>query len=73
MWKFGKNLEIWKKFGNFKKNWKFEKKLEMWKKIRNLERIWKFGKNLEIWKKELEKLNNESEIDDWINKRKLLL
>ena len=50
-WKFGKILEIRKKFGKSKKtgkhlgkNWKFGKRY--WK----FDKIWKFGKNLEIWK-----------------------
>ena len=34
-WKFGKNVEYWKK--------KLVRKLEIWKKFVNLDKIWKFG------------------------------
>ena len=53
IWKVGKNLEIWGKFGNLEKNWE---KLEIWKqfetrkKIGNLEKNWKFEKKMEIRK-----------------------
>ena len=44
--KFGKDLEIWKRFGNLEKVWKFGKGLEILKK-----KNWKiWQKKNEIWK-----------------------
>ena len=60
---FGKNLEIWREYGNFENIWIFGKNRKLEKngnfkknvgnleKNWNLEKIWKFGKYLEtIWK-----------------------
>ena len=44
--KFGKKINIWKRFGNLKHIWKFGNNLEIWKNN------WKIGTTyLEIWKR----------------------
>ena len=47
IWKFVKNRNFEKKFGNLNLFLKSGNKLETWKTIVNLENIWKFGKTFE--------------------------
>ena len=52
IWKFGENLDIWKKCGNLKK---FGKKIESWKKIEICKRGRNLGRELKIWKRKIQK------------------
>ena len=41
IWKFEKNLGIWKTNQKLEKIWKFRKNLEFWKTFEDFEKIWK--------------------------------
>ena len=57
----GKNLEVWKKFGNLGKKFKFanlENILKNGKKIEILKQLRNFKNNFETWKKKLKICRN---------------